>query len=340
MRTPLLSVCLITYNHVKYIRDAIDGVLMQKVNFSWELIIADDFSTDGTREILLEYKDKYPDVIKLILQEKNVGAAQNWMDLITAPTSKYIAYFEGDDYWTDPYKLQKQVGFLEDNEEYGLVYSKALIFDTKKGTYQKNIIGKALNNSKELLFSNPIPSLTTVMRTNLYQRYIQEVKPENRNWKMGDYPGWLWFAFNSKIYFLPEITATHRVLAQSASQSLDKRFQFNLSSFDISDYFATTYCNDVEYVKFLENRYLFLYLSCVKHNMQNKNEYIKRLRELKALSWKTRLIMIIFHNLKFSYLFYLIFRGRIPHRLLRNLGPGLSLVVMTLINQLHNFKTE
>ena len=118
MDIPLLSVCLITYNHVNYIKQAIDGVLMQKVDFAWELIIADDFSTDGTREIVLEYKNKYPDLIKLILQEKNVGAAQNFIDLINAPKSKYIAYFEGDDYWTDPLKLQKQVDFLEANPEY------------------------------------------------------------------------------------------------------------------------------------------------------------------------------------------------------------------------------
>jgi len=70
MCEPLVSVCLITYNHANYIREAIDSVLMQKVNFAWEFIIADDFSTDGTREIVLNYKEKYPEFIKLILQEK------------------------------------------------------------------------------------------------------------------------------------------------------------------------------------------------------------------------------------------------------------------------------
>lgn len=115
---PLLSVCLITYNHAKYIRQAIESVLMQQVNFTWELIIADDCSTDGTREIVLEYYNRYPDFIRLILQEKNVGPAKNWIDLITTPKSKYIAYLEGDDYWTDPLKLQKQVKFLEEKNKY------------------------------------------------------------------------------------------------------------------------------------------------------------------------------------------------------------------------------
>jgi len=88
---------------------------MQKFNFPWELIIADDFSTDGTREIVLEYKKKYPNFIKLILQERNVGPAKNLIDLMSAPTSKYIAYIEGDDYWTDGLKLGKQTSLMLEN---------------------------------------------------------------------------------------------------------------------------------------------------------------------------------------------------------------------------------
>ena len=127
MTNTLLSVCLITYNHEKYIRNAIEGVLMQKVDFEWELIIADDCSTDGTQAILNEYKNKYPDFIKLILQEKNVGPAKNHIELITTPKSKYIALCDGDDYWTDPLKLQKQVDFLETNKDYVLCFHEVKI---------------------------------------------------------------------------------------------------------------------------------------------------------------------------------------------------------------------
>ncbi|MEW4925275.1 glycosyltransferase [Algibacter sp. 2305UL17-15] len=151
MDTPLLSVCLITYNHKDFIRQAIDGVLMQEVDFSYELIIADDFSTDGTRDILLEYKAKYPDVIKLILQECNIGPAKNWMDLITSPDSKvkYIAYFEGDDYWTDTLKLQKQVDFLESNLNYSICFHKVKIL--RDDTFLEDTITEArYNNIKEL----------------------------------------------------------------------------------------------------------------------------------------------------------------------------------------------
>jgi len=114
---PLVSVCLITYNHKKYIEQAIESVLMQKTSFNWEFIIADDFSTDGTRDILLEYQQKYPELITLILQDHNVGPAKNWLSLLRKPKGKYVAYFEGDDYWTDPLKLQKQVDVLEKDEK-------------------------------------------------------------------------------------------------------------------------------------------------------------------------------------------------------------------------------
>ena len=125
MESPLLSVCLITYKHESYIRQAIESVLMQKVNFSWEFIIAEDCSPDDTRKIVLEYKSKYPGLIRLILREKNVGPAQNFMELLSAATGKYIAYIEGDDYWTDEFKLQKQVNVLEKNSDLSIATHKA-----------------------------------------------------------------------------------------------------------------------------------------------------------------------------------------------------------------------
>lgn len=169
MDIPLLSVCLITYNHVNYIKQAIDGVLMQKVDFAWELIIADDFSTDGTREIVLEYKNKYPDLIKLILQEKNVGAVQNFIDLITAPKSKYIAYFEGDDYWTDPLKLQKQVDFLETNPDFVMCYTQAQVVDYKGEILKESYISLCKDYSRDELIQDQdalLPTLTCCFRSN------------------------------------------------------------------------------------------------------------------------------------------------------------------------------
>tara|TARA_R110002049_G_scaffold82349_2_gene209559 strand:+ start:4375 stop:5289 length:915 start_codon:yes stop_codon:yes gene_type:complete len=132
MQEPLLSICLITYNHEQYIAQAIEGVLMQKVDFNWELVVADDHSTDNTRNILLEYKKRFPGKIRLILQEKNLGPARNWLHLMASARYKYIAYFEGDDYWTDPLKLQKQVDFLETHPEYSICFHEAKVLWSQK----------------------------------------------------------------------------------------------------------------------------------------------------------------------------------------------------------------
>ncbi len=118
MGAPLVSVGIITYNHEKYIRQCLEGVMMQKTNFPFEVIIGEDCSTDNTRSIIQEFEAKYPGIIKPIYHEKNVGGARNAYEFCYAHVKgKYIAMCEGDDYWTDPYKLQKQVDFLEQNPD-------------------------------------------------------------------------------------------------------------------------------------------------------------------------------------------------------------------------------
>jgi glycosyltransferase involved in cell wall biosynthesis len=109
---------MLTYNHAPYIRQAIESVLSQKTSFPFELLIGDDCSTDGTRQIVLEYAAKYPSVIHPILGETNVGARENAKRLYSHCDKKYIALLDGDDYWTDENKLQKQVDFLEENARF------------------------------------------------------------------------------------------------------------------------------------------------------------------------------------------------------------------------------
>ena len=123
MNKPIVSVVMITYNHEKYIQQAVEGVLMQQTDFPIELIIADDASPDQTEKIVTTIKKKHPNGnwIKYTRHLQNKGMTENFMWALGQAQGKYIALCEGDDYWTDPYKLQKQVDFLEANEEYGLV---------------------------------------------------------------------------------------------------------------------------------------------------------------------------------------------------------------------------
>lgn len=113
-----VSIALIIYNHEKYIRQAIESILMQEVNFKYEIVVGEDKSTDNSRKILMEYKDKYPDKFTLILHDENVGGTKNNYDVYMRSKGKYITILEGDDYWIDNKKLQKQVDFLEVNHHY------------------------------------------------------------------------------------------------------------------------------------------------------------------------------------------------------------------------------
>lgn len=115
---PMVSVAMITYNHDKYIRQALDSILMQKVDFEYEVVVGDDCSPDNTQEILREYQALYPDKFKIIFRDKNIGATKNAYDVKMHCTGRYIAHLEGDDYWIDENKLQKQVDFLNANPQY------------------------------------------------------------------------------------------------------------------------------------------------------------------------------------------------------------------------------
>lgn len=116
----MVSVCCITYNHEKYISQAIEGFLMQRASFKFEILIGEDCSTDSTRMLLEKYASRYPGLISLVVSDDNVGPLNNAVRVIKRARGKYIALCDGDDYWTDPYKLEKQVSFLENNKEFAI----------------------------------------------------------------------------------------------------------------------------------------------------------------------------------------------------------------------------
>lgn len=143
MEEIMVSICCITYNHEKYIADAIEGFLMQKVNFPIEILIHDDASTDKTAEIIRKYENKYPDLIKPIYQSENkysqrIRILENYV--FTNAQGKYIALCEGDDYWIDPYKIQKQVEYMENNKECTFCFHNAKIVNFDKATIKNSQI--------------------------------------------------------------------------------------------------------------------------------------------------------------------------------------------------------
>ncbi|MGD9494012.1 MAG: glycosyltransferase [Bacteroidales bacterium] len=224
MEDTILSVCLITYNHVKFIREAIEGVLNQEVNFTFELIIADDFSNDGTREILLEYKKQYPDKIKLVLQKTNVGAARNWLDLINAPKSKYIAYFEGDDYWIDSHKLQKQIDFLENNQEFVLCFHDAYVIDVTKKTKPFSNCKKGVYLGEDILRKWLVPTGSIVFRNVVSNRLPSFFA----NVTHGDLALLLFLSEFGKFKYMPGFYSIYRINSNSITKSIFSGIDHNL----------------------------------------------------------------------------------------------------------------
>lgn len=146
---PILDILIITYNQQSYISQAIDNILSQESNFSYRINIADDFSTDGTREIILGYKKRYPNIINLILSNSNKGAKENFINGTTYLIGKYICCLDGDDYWCDNNKLQKQISFLEKNPDFALC------------AHNTRIINKD-NTTKEIKFRKKIGDTYTI----------------------------------------------------------------------------------------------------------------------------------------------------------------------------------
>lgn len=187
----MASVCMITYNHEHFIRQAIEGVLMQQTSFPIELVIGEDCSTDRTREICIEYQQKHPDKIRLLLNEKNLGMNPNFMATLKACTGKYIALCEGDDYWTDPLKLQKQVEFLEANKEYVICAHDVWVKtngELKDDFIIKKRFPKTTFNVFDLLFfGNQIHTPSVVIRNDLSDYPEQALKSP-----LGDFFLWVW----------------------------------------------------------------------------------------------------------------------------------------------------
>lgn len=227
---PLVSVCMVTYNHEKYISQALDSILKQKVDFKYEIVVGDDGSADNTRKILLDYYEKYPGYIRLLLQKKNVGIGQNVFDTLFACKGKYIAVLDGDDFWKDEYKLKKQIEFLEKHQETGMVHSRAdIVNETGELLFVSDIKQPSGDVFDHLLFrSSFILTCTICFRRNLIDSLLEKMKINNTKYLLIDYYIWLYVALNSEIQFFEDILSASRSHQSGITKSGDDFYKHRI----------------------------------------------------------------------------------------------------------------
>jgi len=248
---PLVTTRTMTFNHEAYIGECIEGILKQKTTFPVQVLIHDDASTDNSIQILKEYESKYPGVLTVYYQGKNTYSSphkhemrEGFFDLIKG---KYIALCEGDDYWIDPMKLQKQVSFLESNLEYGVVFTDFdQFFQTSNNfihSYHKTFKTKIPTGYvfRELLYNNLYVTCTSLYRTETLKNYNYDFKKEKISTR--DICVWLHIAATWKVGYINESTSVYRVLEKSASHSLniEKDIEFRKSGYKISEFYANYY---------------------------------------------------------------------------------------------------
>lgn len=217
-----VSVSIVTYNHEEYIAKALESILMQRTNFDYEIVIGEDCSSDNTREIIVGYQKKYPDKFRLLLNEKNLGMHANGAQVLDACKGEYISMLDGDDYWTSPDKLQKQVDFLDNHPECSACFHDALIVheDGSREPASYRPSQKEFSGVEDLLLDNFIPTSATMFRKGLFGKAEDWTSPL----KMGDWLIHILNALHGKIGYLDETMSVYVVHRGGVWSTKDWRY--------------------------------------------------------------------------------------------------------------------
>ncbi len=270
--SPLVSVKCLVYNHEPYLRDCLEGIVAQETSFPFECIVHDDASTDASAAIIREYAEKYPHIIKPVYQTENQyskkdGSLGRAVTAAMSPSSRYVAFCEGDDYWCDPHKLQKQVDLLEQHPEYSMCCSQGYELVHSTGKKEKTLSYEQTElDWNTLILGNRILTLTTLLRRDLWAQYQSDFLPGMPYFGMGDYPMWLWMARQAPVYYFPEWMGVYRVLTESASHSKNplRNYQFGLSSIEVAIFLCKEFGEPRQQLWRRRTRYV------VKHCLKNR----------------------------------------------------------------------
>lgn len=221
---PTVSVYIQTYQQLAYIRDAIDGVLAQRAPFELEIVIADDCSTDGTREVLAEYRNRRPGLIRLLLPEQNLGPTEIFRRATAELRGSYVAWLDGDDYWTDPEKLVRQVEALQAQPGWAGCFHDATVRQVDGGAPDRPYVSDELRGPlgfADLLRSNPVPSLSVMARGEL----VRNLPRWTWEGLWSDWLSLLAIAQHGEFGYLPEQLGVYRVHSAGISAGLSRAEQ-------------------------------------------------------------------------------------------------------------------
>lgn len=270
---PLVSICCLAYNHEAYIRQCLDGFMMQKTTFPIEILIHDDASTDNTADIIREYEKKYPTIIKPIYQVENqyskgvrVGVVYN----LSRVRGKYVALCEGDDYWIDPLKLQKQVDFMESHPECSMCFHRCReLMDGVDVPIVFRHLKEGYYTGKDILETWTVPTASVFFHN--YGSYLQQ---QCKGIIHGDIFLFLLLAERGKLYCLPDVMSVYRRNPKSITFQ-----QRNIASVEkyIVHYNAINNYFEKKYSKILDKKINQVYLRLLKHSSCKKDSlrYLK-----------------------------------------------------------------
>ena len=287
----LVSICSITYNQAPYIRQCLDGFLIQKTSFKYEIIIHDDCSTDGTADIVREYAEKYPNILVPVIQSVNQYQQGNKRILASfvypIARGKYFAMCEGDDYWTDPLKLQKQVGFLESHPDYSMTCNRTKLYSQRLGKF----IGEnyCYNKSQDIDVKDIIlrgglfiSTCSIVLRRSVvidgYPDYFTKCH-------VGDYPLQIFAAMKGLVYYFNDVMSVYRVdnsaswVGKRKSISVETKIATVRSETNMLDGFSVDYPQYKRVFSLRKMAYISRSLPNRKSPKSDQNKYLEAFKD-------------------------------------------------------------
>lgn len=293
-RVVCVSVCIITWNHERFIAQALDSVFEQRTTFEYEVVIGVDYSTDRTRDIVEAYAARYPDAIRPKFYEERVGLKTNFVETLGRCRGKYVAVLSGDDYWIDPYKLQRQVQFLDNNPDYSLVGDNAIVFSEESATVVRlartSVVALDVATS-ELMVHNPFIA-STVMFRNIVKEfpavYFESVGEDRRLYIL--------ISQHGKCCCSPNVSGVYRVHSNSITtkrrSSYEGRKSMLLESIlnaeRWNEYLGGGYQHEVELVREKASRRL-VSMALLHLDIRTALEFCAAVDQSKLRSWKSRM---------------------------------------------------